>query len=57
MIAGYLYPKLCTNDQVVAATPTVYVLVEPDTTTAFKANDAVVAYDDVPANVELTEDV
>ena len=38
------------NDQVVDATLTVDVLVCPETITAFKANDAVCAYDDVPAN-------
>ena len=57
LIAGYLYPKLCANDHVVAAGVCTYVLVEPDTTTAFNANDAVVANDAVPANVEVTEDV
>jgi hypothetical protein len=38
------------KDQVVAATENCAVLVEPDTITAFKACDAVIAYDDVPAN-------
>ena len=45
------------NDHVVAATATVYVLVIPETTTAFAAYDAVVAYDDVPANCDETEPV
>jgi hypothetical protein len=50
LIAGYLYPKLCANDHVVAAGVCTYVLVEPETITAFKANDDVVANDAVPAN-------
>ena len=50
LIAGYLYPKLCTNDHVVAAGVCTNVLVTPDTTTAFNANDAVDANDEVPAN-------
>ena len=50
LIAGYLYPKLCANDHVVAAGVRTYVLVEPETITALKANDDVVANDAVPAN-------
>jgi len=38
------------NDHVVDATLTVDVLVCPETITAFKANEAVFANDDVPAN-------
>jgi len=60
LIDGYLYPKLCANDQVAVAPVTEYVFVEPETITAFLANDAVkalVAYEDVPANDDVTEDV
>jgi hypothetical protein len=60
LIDGYLYPKLCVNDQVAVAPVTEYVFVEPDTTTAFAAYDAVkafVANDEVPANDDVTEDV
>jgi len=55
LIAGYLYPKLCVNDHVEDATLTVDVLVCPETITAFNANDAVCANDDVPANCDETE--
>ena len=60
LIEGYLYPKLCVNDQVAVAPVTEYVFVEPETITAFLAYEAVkafVAYDEVPANEDVTDDV
>ena len=45
------------NTQVDDGVVTFNVLVDPETITAFNACDAVVAYEDVPAKYDVTEDV